>query len=186
MTSQKLGHMTRRILRAHANATPADLVAGIAWYDRARDAAAAILPDDPNRAAGVIAALSPRCQWATNVAWAARMIDAAQAGEACPPRVHTTTQRRIAWAIANGADPLDVLSGPKVRRFYLNIIGDHNVVTVDVWAARAAEGHSNPAAPRGGRYDAIERAYQNAARVVGMTPRDLQAAVWVHTRGSAA
>lgn len=90
--------------------------------------------------------------------------------------------RRQAWSIAHGADPLDVLNGPKVRRFYLNITGDHSVVTVDVWAARAAGVDGKLT---GARYLAVERAYQNAARIVGMTPRDLQAAVWVHTRGSA-
>lgn len=163
MNQQHVGHMTRRILRAHAAATPADLASGLAWYDRAAQAAEYIWPQDPNRAAGVIAALSPRCQWATNVMWAAQVIDAAQSGAACP-RVHTLTQRRIAWAIATGGDPLTLLTGPKVSRFYRNITGDHSVVTVDVWAARVAEGRNVKGSPRGARYDAIERAYQNAAR----------------------
>ena len=134
--ASSLAHMRRRILAHHAAATPADLAAGVAWYDRARDAAATMLPDDPDVAAGVIAALSPRCQWATNLAWAAAMIDAARSGEDCP-RVHTTAMRRVAWDIATGArTPADALNGPKVSRFYRNITGDHDAGRGDLLVPR--------------------------------------------------
>src|SRR6187402_220908 len=188
----KLPHMKRRILATFANATAADLADGIAWYDRAYRAAQGILPSDPDRAAGVIAALSPRCQWKTNVAWAAALIEAAESAATEPPPVHTTAMRKVAWKIAQGVDPLDALNGPKTRRFYLNIVGDLTAVTVDVWAARIAEGDWRPhptkggewaasdkPAPSGRRYDLIERAYREAADMLGMAPRDVQAATWV-------
>lgn len=187
----KLAHMRRRILARYAEATAADLASGLDWYARAFEGARALLPNDPTRAAGVIAALSPRCHWRTNLVWAASVIEAAETGSECPA-VHMRAMRAQAWRIANGEHPLDVLNGPKVRAFFANITGDLERVTVDVWAARAAEGDTVPKdrhgvdiAPSGRRYALLERAYQEAAKVLDISPRACQAAVWVHVRGAA-
>lgn len=173
-----------------------DLVAGIAWYDRAQKVAAALSPDNPRMAAGVIAALSPRQKWSVNVAQAARMIDAAMAGDQCPA-VGMLGNRRKAWAIANGANPEHELSGPKVRAFFANITGDHSAVTIDAWAIRAADGDwqdwqersragaRKVSAPVGNRYTDAALAYAETAEIVGLSPRDFQAAVWIHVRGAA-
>lgn len=188
----RVAHWTRTILRHHADATPADLAAGVAWYDRARAAALAMSTDaTAHRAAGVIAALSPRCQWSTNVAWAASVLTAADSG-ADVPNVHTTAMRGVAWRIANGEDPASALKGPKISAFYANIMGDHDRVTVDVWAQRACgksavrlDAKGKERAPDGRHYKLVELAYQRAAAAVGLSPRDMQAAVWVHVRGAA-
>lgn len=185
--------MVRRITRAYRAATPADRAAGLGWYDAAAREAAAIWADRPDIAAGVLAALSPRCQWATNVAWAHALVAAARAGQACPP-VSTESNRATAWAIATtGADPLThlgkishtgrVTSGHKVRAFYRNITGDEHAVTVDVWAFRAATGRDVDAVSATD-YRAISAAYARAAAILGISPRDCQAAVWVATRGT--
>jgi hypothetical protein len=176
----------KRRLRAHwQDTTDADRIAGIGWYDRALAASAQITPDDPARAAGIIAALSPRCLWATNVRWARDVVSAHDSGALVPPPVHTTKMRPIAWRIAQGTAPLEALNGPKVRAFFENIMGNHRRVTVDVHAAYAAEGRRVKASPAGRRYANIERAYQEVADEVGISPRDFQAAIWVHVRGAA-
>lgn len=113
------------------------------------------------------------------------MIDAAEAGQPEPIVAGLPANRAKAWRIANGADPALVLGGPKVRAFFANITGDHDAVTVDVWAARAAEGRDNPNGPTGGRYAAIADAYRLAAASRGVSPRECQAAIWVHVRGAA-
>ena len=201
----------RRVCAAFRASTPAQRAAGLVWYATAWAAAwsiaARVLGDAWSeltpaaqrewaaRVAGVIAALSPRCQWSTNVAWAGAVVAAAWSGGPVP-RVHTKAMRRQAWAIATGADPLDVLHGPKVRAFWANIVGDPTAVTVDVWAVRAARG-DRPTVPDGrgrmryaddGRvsvreYRAYADVYVRAARRLGVTPRECQAAVWVHVRG---
>lgn len=178
---------TRRILAHYRAADPTVVALGDAWYDQAQQTAQEIWPERPDLAAGVIAALSPRCQWVTNVAWARAVVHAARTGQECPA-VHTTTMRAQAWRIANGEDPLSVLNGPKVRRFYLNISGDRSAVTVDVWAIRAALGAD---AAGDGRitkrqYDTAEAAYQRAAKIAGISPAAMQAIVWVQVRGRAA
>jgi hypothetical protein len=134
----------------------------------------------------VIAALSPRVQWSTNLSAAAAIIGAAQRKESEPIVAGLPDNRAKAWRIANGEDPSLVLSGPKVTAFFANITGDHNAVTVDVWAARAAEGESNKNAPTGKRYERIADAYREAAAAArNVSPRTMQAAVWTHIRGAA-
>jgi hypothetical protein len=186
--------MVRRILKHYRSATPAVHAAGASWYAAAQDAAAAIYPERPDIAAGVIAALSPRCQWTTNVRWARAIVHAARTG-APMPAVHTETMRGIAWSIATGQQtPTDALKGPKISRFYRNIMQDMECATVDVWAMRAALGPGNvpldakgkEKAPTRTQYRAIESAYIRAARIAGTSPAMLQAVVWIHVRGAAA
>jgi hypothetical protein len=183
------GTMVRRILKHYRAATPATLAAGESWYRAAQDAAAEIFPERPDIAAGVIAALSPRCQWSTNVRWARAIVHAARTGAPCPA-VHTETMRAIAWKIATGEQtPEDALKGPKISRFYRNIMQDMNCATVDVWAMRAALGPGMPAgkqAPTRVEYRAIEAAYIRAAEIVGTSAAMLQAVVWIQVRGRAA
>ena len=196
LTARERNAAVRRVARLFRQTTPDQRAAGMGWYRTAWQAARAIAGDDgAAMAAGVIAALSPRCQWSTNVAWASAVIHAARTGQGVP-RVHTTVMRDQAWRIANGEAPLDVLRGPKVRAFYANIVGDPDAVTVDVWAVRAARG-DRPTVPDGrGRlryaddgtvtaaeYAAYADVYRRAARACGVTPRECQAAVWVAVRG---
>ncbi len=181
--------MVRRILRHYRAATPAVHAAGQSWYRAAQDAAAAIYPERPDIAAGVIAALSPRAQWSVNVRWARAIVHAARTG-APMPAVHTETMRTIAWRIATGEQtPEQALKGPKTSRFYRNIMQDMDCATVDIWAMRAALGPSMPAgkqAPTRVEYRAIESAYIRAARIAGTSPAMLQAVVWIQVRGAAA
>jgi hypothetical protein len=184
--SQTSAARVRRICKAFRAATAADLAAGLGWYAEALSVAQAIDPAHPERAAGVIAALSPQCQWGTNVAWARTVIAAADSG-AGTPRVHTTAMRAQAMRIAKGEPALSVLNGPKVRAFYANIIGDTDAVTVDVWATRVATGLTGKDAERAistpSRYASVANDYRRAAEILGVTPREVQAATWVAARG---
>jgi hypothetical protein len=187
--------MVRRILATYRRATPAELAAGRDWYATAQAAAAEIFPERPDIAAGVIAALSPRAQWAVNVRWARAMVHAARTGQECPA-VHTRTMRAIAWRIATGEQSYaDALNGPKTSRFARAIdptIADLSRVTVDAWAARTAEGKTSPShnvngaiAPTGRRYLAIERAYQRAAEILHADPAIVQAVCWLREQTEA-
>jgi hypothetical protein len=192
----KLRYATARVEGWLLAADVDDLALGLRWYDNAYAIAEELARESDlmksgdmlrpirgwsltvRQCAGIIAALSPRCQWASNVAGARAMVRAAMMGEPEPVVAGTRGNRRKAWRIANGADPDAVLSGPKVRAFWANICGDVEAVTVDVWAARAAEGHANDQAPVRRRYELVSEAYRRAARRFGLTPRDAQAAVW--------
>jgi hypothetical protein len=195
--------MVARLERIWQDCPAATRAQGADWYPAAERIARAIAAEGPPgigpaRAAAVIAALSPRTRWADNLAYARAALRAAQRAYgsflgdlALEGLVWTETEpygltdgRRKAIRILAGERPLDVLGGPKTRAFFRNITGDTRAVTVDVWAARAACGRWQPTPPNGRRYERIARAYQAAADRLGLEPRTLQAAVWIHVRGS--
>lgn len=190
LTPRESTTAVRRLLKLWRGTSAADRAAGLSWYAQAQDAAAQIWPERPDLAAGVIAALSPRCQWVTNVAWSAAVVTAARTGQPCP-EVSMTNNRTAAWRIANGEAPLDVMRGPKVTRFYRNIMRDYACATVDVWVVRAAMPAGDARVGKDGAigpplYRDIESAIQRAAQIAGVTAAQLQAVCWVAIRGRAA
>lgn len=177
---------TRNITKAYRLATETDRAEGMAWYAGAR-AFAATLDSDVNRAAGVIAALSPLQQWPVNMAMAAAMYEG---------RRNCGLPDNVAKAerILNGESPLDVLGGKKVRAFYLNIIGSGNdeAVTIDRHAIAVCEGRAIPdneikayfGAKRNRQYVSE---YVAAAKILSkefgpVTAAQVQATVWVWWR----
>lgn len=183
----KVREMTKRILRTFDAATPNDALEGASWYERANELALALSAGtdlNEDQCAGVIAALSPRCTWSANARGAVKIIAAATRHHAFPVTAGTLDNRRKAWKIATGHfAPDEVLAGPKVRSFWANICGDTSQVTVDVWAARVAEGkHFKDRAPEGRRYTLIAEAFSRAADLRGVAPRDMQATCWTAYR----
>lgn len=179
--------MVARILDAYDKSSASDMAEGERWYETARITAAALCAGTAlsvEQAAGVIAALSPRVRWESNVRAAAEVISAARRDpDDNPPNVAGYYRNvKKAWRIATGWHPDNVLGGPKVTSFYRNICGDEYEVTVDVWAARLAEGVTNKNGPAGKRYKRIADAYRMAADARNVTPMIMQATTWVFTR----
>jgi hypothetical protein len=173
-------------VRCYREADRATVAAGLTWYNDAHSVAVTLDPRNPHRAAGVIAALSPRIQWARNLELAAHVF--ATDGEATGT---LGASCRAAAAIYAGADPLDVLSGPKVRAFYALIADptDAQTVCVDRHAIDIALGvrmtcveRDAYALNRDGLYGRFARAYQRAAEVLSHTPAQVQAVTWLHWR----
>lgn len=162
---------------------------GLAWYDTAAATAAALSAGSTlteRQCAGIIAALSPRVTWRANVRAAAVIVAAAAEPGARMPRVAGVGANVAkAWRIAMGQNPLAVLGGDKVRSFYRNITGDVSAVTVDVWARYAATGERSARTITGPEYQHLAACYRAAAAMRNVAPRDMQAAVWCHVRGSA-
>lgn len=177
-----------RILATFDATTADERHAGARWYGAAWLYAESLSREFPRadlsaeQVAGIIAALSPRARWSTNLDWARAVVKARAQRRGCPT-VSTGANRRAAWRIARGADPLDVLMGPKVRAFYRAICGDARAVCVDIWAIRVACAEDFAPTPK--QSGEIAAAYAVAAEARGISPRDIQAATWVHARGAA-
>lgn len=172
--------MRDAILMVYQRASAETRAAGAVWYALARAHAQDIANASGipvNQACGIIAAMSPNCAWRRNVT------DARAIALDRTARVGLLTSRAKARAIADGADPLAILSGPKVRAFFANMCGDYDQVTVDRWAIRVAGLPDKPVRIRA--YRAIAQAYRDAAQVVGIPPAELQAVTWCEIRGSA-
>jgi hypothetical protein len=153
---------------------------GVQWYDDARALAQDIADDSDvtlKVASGVIAALSPRMQWVTNV-------NAAR--KACKGEAYGAlgTSKRNADRILKGEDPLDVLRGPKTRAFYQAIMGDDDAAVLDTWMLQAV-GLPGNASLSITKYNALSAALHQAADAEGVGTSTLQAVVWTHIRGKA-
>lgn len=182
------GGYIANITRAYGDVSLKDLRSGIAWYDRAKLTAQAIHPN-VLIGAGVLAALSPRTDWKHNKLYAERVCRAALDYHEYPPSCSTYSRLDKAWRITQLENPtindiLGILRGPKTCRFFRNIVGDSQAVTIDVWTKRVATAGKDDSAPTPGHdYDSLEQAYQIAAKRLGITPCELQAALWCHVRG---
>jgi hypothetical protein len=174
-----------RIVEVYRLATIEELDGGLNWYRDANAFAQSLDPERPERAAGVIAALSPLKSWEDNVKLAARAYDQGFASGVLGANA------RKADAILSGADPLEVLAGNKVCNFYKSIANpdDPDAVCIDrhafdIAVGRITNDQSRTALSRKGVYESFGRAYKRAARVVSadtgaVVPSQIQAVSWV-------
>lgn len=159
---------------------------GVAWYTRARDLIDGIAGRtalDRITVAALVAITSPRQGWDQNLVTAENCATVRE-----PVKVMGDQARKIA-RLFKGESAHSVVSGPKVSRFFRNMLGDLSLVTVDIWALRVLladvtlgdteyKSHLGTAT----RYSLAERAYQHAAELVGEAPAIVQAVTWVVIR----
>jgi hypothetical protein len=76
----------------------------------------------------------------------------------------------------------DALKGPKTNAFARAIAGDENAVVIDVWMLRAVGIEKK--SPNQTQYREMANAVTKVANELGMTPRAMQALIWIVVRGS--
>lgn len=168
----------RNILFTLDLAIPAEIEAGMSWYDDAHTLALELSPADAWRGAGVIAAFSPQRSWSHNVATAR---NAFLTGIATG---HTGTMNSQAQRILDGEFALDVLKGDKVRAFASAIADPANstIATIDRHAHDVAMGRVFSDKERKiGKvlFRELSAAYVEAAMWAEMSVAQLQAVTWV-------
>lgn len=193
------------ILTVWQACTAQDVENGAQWYGEAGAVVAdmsAVTGHSRVRCAVVIAHLSPRTTWARNIsaAWAVLTAgikgeDQWIAGRAAGAMGGNLTRAIDALTAFDNDDALATLKGPKTRAFALNILGDRDAVTVDVWAVRIALSpdwrrgmvdDAEKSLSRAGVYAAIAEAYRVAAWSAGVDPTTMQASTWVRARNGRA
>lgn len=152
--------------RALDDAREAD--AALAWYCGALRFCAALgrVFDFPaETVAGALAALSPKVGWEVQCAWAPVVLEAYRKGDSMPGPGYNLNKAK-AYRILDGAAPLDVLGGPKVRAFYAGIVtsGAADEVCIDRHAWTIAAGIDRIGL-RGGAHTArlTDKRYREAA-----------------------
>jgi hypothetical protein len=182
------------ILAVYQLASVADLTEGKAWYARAYNIACNLQERygvSRMKAAGVLAALSPRNKWDRNVIDAENLIQAWQAGgaEACATVKVCTFGGNKAKAIRileldcpTEQAVLNVLSGPKLKEFYSCIAGIDNEVCIDghaysIWTGGRVTLANVPSIGIKLRKQ-IKADYIAAAAEAGILPYEMQAITW--------
>lgn len=183
--------MVDNILDVYAHATDSEVISGKYWYSSANAICWGLDPVMPIRAAGVIAALSPRLHWDKNVAYArlaynlkgydiTDIVNDTPGGNYLPVMKNSAIK---AMAIVNGAHPRDILGGPKTKAFWDNISRpwDSAAVTVDKHAFDIAMNERtgyHTAAFNAKTYGIVAEAYRLAANELDLIPHQVQAITW--------
>lgn len=173
------------VLAVYNGASASAMREGLSWYLDAHNFSRILDPNNVARAAGIIAALSPMNGWANNKNKATQLYRQNGDGTGCG------LSRNVAKAVRiyNGATPLDVLGGDKVRAFYATILdpfGDIDPV-IDRHAFDIAVGERTDEKRRGilsrkGVYSEFAHVYREAALVAGIGSAQMQAITWVAWR----
>lgn len=177
--------MRKMINNTLAKSTPELENDGKNWYRSAYNDCAEIAMRTPytvDQIAGAVAHLSPRMPWSRNIELAKTL---ATTGTA--PCMKRSLDNAI--AALNSNDPMETFGkdAHKTRAFYQNIMNNHQMVTVDVWAARIAIGtkDAEKMLSRKGMYQAVAHAYKLAAKDNNVSPAEAQAIAWCVIRGTA-
>lgn len=187
-------------LLAHFDGTrPRDRREYKVWYAKERLTCRKIARDfgiTVRQAAGIVAAYSQNNDWEGNIRDVRTFL-------ANPTNHGLALAYGPSLRILQGERPLDVLAADgvkyaqksgrmigfardpfKLRNFYRALCGDPDALTMDRWAARAADPTlTNPKNER--EYNALCEDYREAARLRRQRPADMQAIVWCAVRGSA-
>lgn len=166
------------IVSVFDRATADQRAEGMSWYNDAH-AFALSLDSDVWRAAGVIAALSPRKEWGLNM----RLAERAYATGVVTGQ--TGAMNRVAQSILDGTPALDALNGDKTRAFAAAIAtnGMSDIATIDRHAFDVATltVHTDKTRPTIGKrlYRTLAEHYRQAAIEVGVSTNQIQAITWV-------
>lgn len=167
----------RRMSRYLDTVTPYDMERAAQWYNDAQTVAQDVaqrLDTSLEVGACVVSSFSPRVPWARNILLALAYSN----GEDTPGLANN---RRMADASVRLG--FDALKGPKTNAFARAIAGDEDAVVVDSWMCKAAGiGRDTPSAVQ---YRRISEAIVTLARRHGVSPRTMQALIWIQVRGKA-
>lgn len=173
--------MIDNLRKVYSLATENDIEEGINWYPSALIECQVLAYKHGLPLESIVAstaALSPSYSWHKNI----EAVEILLSGEGLTSAYKNNVDKAL--HILSTGDT-SILSGNKVTRFYLNILGNNDLVTCDRWAIRAAYGINQSGkidSPTNKQYDLISQAYISLAHELNLTPRELQAIIWIVVR----
>jgi hypothetical protein len=180
----------KHLKRILSEASHQNYIDGMAWYNDANQFCidqGIKYQVSTELVASVVAALSPRNNWAKNKIDAENVVSHKFKGTELN-RVSTYGKMLKKALILcdeklSHNDRIKILNGPKIQSFYCNIIGDSSKVTIDSWIDQAASGKYKSVKKRKPltikRYRSIELAIQKLAIEKNIKPYQAQAIIWV-------
>ena len=148
------------------------------WYHEAQEVAedvAEIMSTSLEVGASIVSAFSARERWASNVAKAYAFAN----GKPVAGLTNNLNAAKRATELG-----FDALNGQKTNAFARAIAGDTDAVVIDTWMIKAAGMDSSKGVNKT-QYKMLADAVRNVAYEHGVTPRTMQALIWIVKRGSA-
>jgi thermostable 8-oxoguanine DNA glycosylase len=170
-------HYAKTYSQIAARATYAQIEQASKWYldaERVAEEVARNLETTLEIGATVVSAFSPRERWTRNVSNAIKF----SLGQEV-----IALGNNIKMANAALTNGFDALNGQKTNAFARAIAGDENAVVIDVWMLRAIGIEKK--SPSQSQYNEMAKAVTTVANKHRMTPRAMQALIWIIVRGSA-
>jgi hypothetical protein len=124
--------------------------------------------------ATIVSAFSPRERWSRNVSNAIKF--------SLGKELTGVLGNNIRMANAGLTLGFEALKGSKTNAFAKAIAGNENAVVIDVWMLRALGIEKKT--PSQSIYNEMANAVTAVAKAHGMTPRAMQALIWIVVRGS--
>lgn len=146
------------------------------WYldaERVAEQVASNLNTTLEIGASVVSAFSPRERWSMNVTRAIQF----SLGEKV-----TCLKNNLTMANNSLTLGFKALNGQKTNAFAKAIAGDENAVVIDVWMLRAVGIEKK--SPSQSLYNELAKSVTETATKFGMTPRSMQALIWIIVRGN--
>lgn len=171
----------RNLRKLYAQATPADIMQGSTWYPVAMDGCHAWgerFNVEPETVACVIAAISPQCDWTSNLRIALEVLSGQALVTGGALRANVAKARAIYRDRATSLVGY-FKDGPKVTAFSRNLLCDGAHVTIDAHAVQAAM--NNPLwskSLRTPQYRVFADVYSDVARELGIPVYQFQAIIW--------
>lgn len=181
-----IARMSRNILAVYSRATAEEMAAGHGWYPTAQRGCV-IWSDKYSVNAltigAVIAALSPQCEWQSNLQAALALVSGLpvpRVGQSRPLQANVRKATAILLDRALSPDAY-FIEGWKVKSFSRNLQGDTFAVTVDTHAGQIALNDVTATPRLGGlsAYACFAQAYRKAAAIASIEPSAMQAVTWL-------
>jgi hypothetical protein len=148
------------------------------WYRDSRRAIKRIYGKDWKLMCGLLACTSPRVSLKSNVTIALKAYNLIKAGQVPDVGFIKAHSKGIAHYLKTGLP-----KGRKTRPFYLNLLGQEQHVTVDLWVVRySGIAHAIPNAQE---HSLIVDKIKEEAERLGLTPAQRQAEIWCSIRPNA-
>ena len=157
------------------NATLADIEAAALWYVDAQQVAqqvADIMGLTLEQGASIVSAFSPRERWTSNIIKALKFARGEQVQGLSNNFKMATNAKTMGFK---------ALKGLKTNAFAKNIAGDEFAVTIDIWMIKASGLTKKSLTAK--QYRELESAVIILADEHNLSPRTMQALIWICVRG---
>jgi len=158
-------------------ASPTAVAEGMTWYANANRVAFDLTTMDASlsieQASSIIAAFSPRVHWSRNIMLAKSFVAGLPVGCLKTSIKNAERARLIGF---------DALNGLKTNAFARAVAGDKNAVVIDTWMIKPFGMKS----VNKSEYMTAANAVRRVATEFNISPADMQAIIWVASRGKAA
>lgn len=152
------------------------------WYADATKLIKELYQENWRLFVGFLASTSPRLHVKKNWCLADELLTAYLERERKPEKWATILSNLMPSHLNNVIRTLQgrPIKGPKVKRFYENLIGNLSDVTIDVWMCRAFGIEHDKLTPR--LYKRLENKIRKQAEQAGLYPAEYQAVLWYAVR----